>query len=103
MPRRRFPEYRTRDELNAWEDGYEAGKEYMRGVLEYGRTGMAEYPRTRRRRSRARAAPRRKPRKAVKLSTWQRYIKNKKNHIKLRSGKLNLKKMAVQYRKKHKK
>ena len=48
---------------------------------------------------------RRKPRsrrKPVKLSKWQRYIKNKKNHIKLRNGKLNLKKMAVQYRKKNK-
>jgi len=37
--------------------------------------------------------------KPRKLSAWQRYIKNKKNHIKMRNGKLNLKKMAVQYRK----
>ena len=37
--------------------------------------------------------------KKRKLSGWQRYIKNKKNHIKFKNGKLNLKKMAVQYRK----
>ena len=35
-----------------------------------------------------------------KLSAWQRYIKNKRNHIKYRDGKLNLKAMGVQYRKK---
>ena len=35
-----------------------------------------------------------------KLSAWQKYIKNKRNHIKLRDGKLNLKKMGVQFRKK---
>jgi hypothetical protein len=35
-----------------------------------------------------------------KLSAWQKYIKNKRNHIKYRDGKLNLKAMGVQYRKK---
>ena len=35
-----------------------------------------------------------------KLSAWQRYIKNKRNHITYRDGKLNLKAMGVQYRKK---
>ena len=44
-----------------------------------------------------------KPKPTRKLSAWQKYIKNKKNHIKLRSGKLNLKKMAVQFRKTKKK
>ena len=34
-----------------------------------------------------------------KLSAWQRYIKNKRNHITYRDGKLNLKAMGVQYRK----
>ena len=46
-----------------------------------------------RRRSRVR-----KPKR--KLSAWQRYIKNKRNHITYRDGKLNLKAMGVQYRKK---
>tara|TARA_R100000808_G_C2086105_1_gene108194 strand:+ start:343 stop:630 length:288 start_codon:yes stop_codon:yes gene_type:complete len=35
-----------------------------------------------------------------KLSGWQKYIKNKRNHIKYRDGKLNLKKMGVAYRRK---
>jgi hypothetical protein len=34
-----------------------------------------------------------------KLTPWNRYVKKKKNHIKLKNGKLNLKKMAVQFRK----
>jgi len=42
--------------------------------------------------------PRPKPKR--KLSAWQRYIKNKRNHITYRDGKLNLKAMGVQYRKK---
>ena len=41
-------------------------------------------------------APRAKKRK---LSAWNRYVKNKKNQIKFKNGKLNLKKMAVQFRK----
>jgi len=39
------------------------------------------------------------PRKR-KLSAWQKYIKNKRNHIKYRDGKLNLKKMGVEFRRK---
>ena len=35
-----------------------------------------------------------------KLSAWQKYIKNKRNHIKFRDGKLNLKKMGVEFRRK---
>jgi len=42
----------------------------------------------------SRAKPKRK------LSAWQKYIKNKRNHITYRNGKLNLKAMGVQYRKK---
>ena len=38
--------------------------------------------------------------KKRKLSEWQKYIKNKRNHIKYRDGKLNLKKMGVEYRRK---
>jgi hypothetical protein len=40
----------------------------------------------------------RKPKR--KLSAWQKYIKNKRNHIKFRDGKLNLKKMGVAFRRK---
>ena len=40
------------------------------------------------------AAP--KPKK--KLSKWNRYVKNKKNHIRLKNGKLDLKKMARKFR-----
>ena len=35
-----------------------------------------------------------------KLSAWQKYIKNKRNHIKYRDGKLNLKAMGVAFRRK---
>jgi hypothetical protein len=38
-----------------------------------------------------------------KLSAWQKYIKNKRNHIKYRDGKLNLKKMGVEFRRKKRK
>ena len=38
------------------------------------------------------------PRKR-KMSDWQRFIKKKSNRIYMKNGKLNLKKMAVQYRK----
>ena len=40
------------------------------------------------------------PRKKRKLSAWNKYIKNKRNHIKYRDGKLNLKKMGVAFRRK---
>ena len=38
--------------------------------------------------------------KKRKLSAWKKYIKNKRNHIKYRDGKLNLKKMGVEFRRK---
>ena len=41
----------------------------------------------------------RRPKKR-KLSAWQKYIKNKRNHITYRDGKLNLKAMGVAYRRK---
>ena len=42
------------------------------------------------------------PRKAAKrkLSAWNKFVKNKRNHITYRDGKLNLKKMAVAFRRK---
>jgi len=92
MPRRRYqPMERGFMTTGEYERGYEDG--YYDG-----RSDRETIPRTRRRSVKPKRAS--KPRK---LSTWQRFIKNKKNHIKLRNGKLNLKKMAVQYRKKHKK
>jgi hypothetical protein len=35
-----------------------------------------------------------------KLSAWNKFVKNKRNHITYRDGKLNLKKMAVAFRRK---
>ena len=48
--------------------------------------------------SRSELGPRAKPKR--KLSAWQKYIKNKRNHIKYRDGKLNLKAMGVAFRRK---
>jgi len=90
MPRRR---YRRSDS----QDLYEA-LEIIEDELFY--KGMRPEALTRR----PRRSPTRKrspaPKKARKLTAWNRYVKNKKNHIKMRDGKLNLKKMAVQFRKK---
>ena len=52
------------------------------------------------RRRRATRRTRSKPKRKRKLSAWQKYIKNKRNHIKYRDGKLNLKKMGVAFRRK---
>ena len=41
-----------------------------------------------------------KPKRKRKLSAWNKYVKNKRNHIKYRDGTLNLKKMAVAFRRK---
>jgi len=53
---------------------------------------------TNRRNGNRRRRPTTKPKR--KLSAWQKYIKNKRNHIKYRDGKLNLKKMGVEFRRK---
>ena len=81
--------------------GFMTTGEYERGYEDGYYDGRLDGERRPRRSRSTRASPKSR-RKPVKLSSWQRYIKNKKNHIKLRSGKLNLKKMAVQYRKKRK-
>jgi len=47
---------------------------------------------------RGKALRRLKPKR--KLSAWNKYVKNKRNHITYRDGKLNLKKMAVAFRRK---
>lgn len=101
MPRER--KYRTKygyEFDRTYDEGYDDGyRDAMRQVYR-----EATELRPRRSTTRRPGSTRRKPsrRKPVKLSKWQKYIKNKKNHIKLRNGKLNLKKMAVQYRKKNK-
>jgi len=70
-----------------YDEGYDDGYDDARRELE----------RTRRRSPARKRSP---PKKARKLTAWNRYVKQKKNHIKMRDGKLNLKKMAVQFRKK---
>jgi len=47
---------------------------------------------------RGQVSPRRTTAPKRKLSAWQKYVKNKRNHIKYRDGKLNLKKMGVAFR-----
>ena len=64
---------------------------------------MRKFARTRRSPTRRKPTRRRSPVKKRKLSGWQKYIKNKRNHIKFKSGskrgRLNLKAMAVKFRK----
>ena len=74
----------------------EREREYYRMGFLDGRNEevMASNVRASRRYKAKQAKPKRK------LSAWQKYIKNKRNHIKYRDGKLNLKKMGVQFRKK---
>ena len=96
MHRRRYRRGRDWEESADYDLGYDDGyRDAMRQAFR-----DLPPPELRPRRKPSRRKPSR--RKPVKLSKWQRYIKNKKNHIKLRNGKLNLKKMAVQYRKKNK-
>ena len=98
-----MPRYRSYGD--AFTRGYELGYDegFQEALEKYGMSGprivSGQRAPSRARRSGSTRAPRKSRRKPVKLSSWQRYIKNKKNHIKLRSGKLNLKKMAVQFRK----
>ena len=40
------------------------------------------------------------PKRKRKLSAWNKFVKNPRNHIKYRDGKLNLKKMGIAYRRK---
>jgi len=88
-----MPRYGRREYDEGYDAGYENG--YSAGQSAVRRD---DYRTARPTRSTRRKAPARK--KARKLTAWNRYVKNKKNHIKMRDGKLNLKKMAVQFRKK---
>ena len=78
MPTKREREYYAR----GFTDGVNQGKSADRLERAYAQRGISVTKPTR------------------KLSAWQKYIKNKRNHITFRDGKLNLKKMGVQYRKK---
>ena len=92
-----MPPSRYRQEQHMYDEGYRDG--YDDCMRENRRRMAPRYERLKPRRSTRTRAPPRRSTKPRKLSSWQKYIKNKKNHIKLRSGKLNLKKMAVQFRK----
>ena len=76
---------------------YAAGYRDGRRAADLGRSQFAEIPPERKPYSFADViAPKRKR----KLSAWNKYVKNKRNHITYRDGKLNLKKMAVAFRRK---
>lgn len=90
-----MPPYRR---FSRGEDDYELG--YRDGYDDCMREGAF----TRSRRNPTRRKPKRKARaKPRKLTAWNRWVKNKKNHIKFKSGKdkgkLNLKSMARAFRK----
>ena len=101
MPTKREREYYQRGfkdgigymidlERGATENPFREGGEFTQPV-EYTGRGVTVKPSPL---MRAIAKPKRK------LSAWQKYIKNKRNHIKYRDGKLNLKKMGVEFRRK---
>jgi len=92
-----MPPYRMSRGMDDYELGYRDG--YDDCMREGAFRGSRRTP-TRRKPTRKRSPTRNKPRK---LSGWQKFIKNKRNHIKFKSGskkgRLNLKAMAVKFRK----
>ncbi len=88
-------EYMMDFEGDPYIDGYRRGYADAMKILERTQTGSREGPAQF---LALREMKRKKPKR--KLSAWQKYIKNKRNHITYRDGKLNLKAMGVQYRKK---
>ena len=91
-----MPTKREREYYGMWfRDGYSSGlRDQRRGFgADYGQdeSMLAET-------IQLLGQPKRKP--VRQLSAWNKYIKNKRNHIKYRDGKLNLKKMAVAFRRK---
>jgi len=89
MPRRSV-EIETRQYQTGYRDGFEDG-------LIAGRRSEVGGPRIAR--AREVLLPQRKPKR--KLSAWNKYVKanSKKPRFRYRNGKLNLKKMAVAFRK----
>ena len=94
----------TRREREYYRMGYEDGlKDARKPILEWSKTIRDigrdfDDPIRREFQERGEALRRRKPKR--KLSAWNKYVKNKRNHIRYRDGKLNLKKMAVAFRRK---
>jgi len=86
MPRRSV--LRENPYSEGWEDGYRMG--YQDGV----KSIVPEREQWRITDIKKQAKPKRK------LSAWNKYVKNKRNHITYRDGKLNLKKMGVEFRRK---
>jgi len=92
MPTRREREYYRM----GFKDGVESERHRVRdagGQIRYAEQEIREEFQ-----ERGRALRRLKPKR--KLSAWNKYVKNKRNHIRYRDGKLNLKKMAVAFRRK---
>ena len=93
-----MPNYATRRERELYMLGYMDGEERLEPMK------FSINPETRAlRKRRGRSVddtnpfrPSNKPKR--KLSAWNKYVKNKRNHIFLRSGALNLKKMGVAFR-----
>jgi len=89
-----MPRYGRREYDEGYDAGYENGYSAGQSAVRRDDYRTARPP--------TRSTRRKAPKKARKLTAWNRYVKQKKNHIKMRDGKLNLKKMAVQFRKKRK-
>jgi len=87
-------------ERSAYREGYEAGYEaghragFIEGQRYAGAGAIGHFP------VQKHPAPRQPPKKR-KLSAWNKFVKanSKKPRFKYRTGKLNLKKMAVAFRK----
>jgi len=89
----------TKREREYYRMGFRDGERYSRGEPEERRGAMQRYQ-----------GPYvegtiigdvfKEPKRKRKLSAWNKYVKNKRNHITYRDGKLNLKKMAVAFRRK---
>lgn len=88
-----MPSYEYKE---GYADGFVAGRQSMQRDIDWIPENQRRKPTTRKR-SPVKKAVRRKK------SKWQIYMGQKKNQIKLRNGKLNLKKMGIAYRKKNKK
>ena len=101
MPTRREREYYRMGFKDGFEAGNMGGRAAVQRWLDPERRTPLEIPEPR-------GAVRRSglatdyftPKPKRKLSAWNKYVKNKRNHITYRDGKLNLKKMAVAFRRK---
>ena len=90
-----MPTKRERDFMRLYHDAYKIG--YKDGLDDASGAGLIDVPRS----YDPRATIRRSPKPKRKLSAWNKYVKanSKKPRFRYRNGKLNLKKMAVAFRK----